>query len=342
MSRWNKKRKRWLNKHSQKAKKKKYSGRKIYPVVKSEHIARYREENKPSIVMKPPQKFSLTENTEETMRFFMQFAQEIERKEYGKRFFIDSSEVQYATVDAIIYLIAILQNDNFNMSMNYTFSGNYPINKEANQVYSESGFNNYVHSRMRRLPQSTSKMHIVSGIKNDPETAGGLCDFVQTSLNKTREDTIPLQKVLVELMSNVYYHAYAKNTFMAKRWYMYAEHKDDYVQGIFVDTGQGIAKTVKTRFGEKLKRILGVDYDDAKLIKSAFSSDIFRSSTNERHRGNGLQSVRKNVQEAIFDEFEVLSGRGRCIMPKNDDLEEIIPISHKHILYGTLYKFVIR
>lgn len=343
MSRWSKKKKRWLDNHSRKGKKRKvHSGRILYPNRGNEHVFRTVKDNKPTIVLTPPKRFSLTENTEETMSFFVQFAKEIERKEYGKSFFIDSSEVEFATVDAIIYLIAILQNDTLNVSMNYSFSGNYPKNKDANRVYSESGFNNYVHSRRRVLPSSTSKMRIVSGIRNDSEVAGGFCDFVISSLNKTRRNIIPLQKVLIELMSNVYYHAYAKNTFMAKRWYMYAEHREDYVLGIFVDTGQGIAKTVKTRFGERLKRILGLDYDDAKLIKSAFSSDIFRSSTNERHRGNGLQSVRRNVQEDIFEEFEVFSGRGRCIMPKDDDPEEIISVYYKQTLYGTLFKFIIR
>lgn len=348
MNAWKKKRQKWLLRRCQlgnrpkkirkpNKQRKKISKKQLNPAI----TRRIDNNQRPIVELKLPRIFSLTENAEETMDFFMGFADEIDSKEYGKNFFIDSSDVEYVTVDALIYLIAILQNDQHNITMRYSFRGNYPKNETANRVFNESGFNDYVRSRMRSIPRSTEKMRIVCGTGNKSETARDLCDFVIDRLNKTRKEIQPLQKVLIELMSNVYYHAYEKNTFMVKKWYLYAEHIDDYIRCIFVDTGQGIAKTVRKNFAEKLTELLGLGWDDSNLIRSAFNGD-YRSSTNEKHRGNGLSSVRINVSNDLFFEFEVISGRGKCILAKNADKSEMIISNFENTLFGTLYSFTIR
>lgn len=291
--------------------------------------------------MKPPKKFSLASNAEETMAFFMDFAKQIKLHEYGTHFFIDSKDVEVVSVDALIFLVAILQNDTLNNHMRYTFTGNYPENKEAYSIYSESGFNDYVISKMRKLPPSTDKMRIICGVNNNPIAAKEFSNFVMSNLGKTRKEILPVQKVLIELMSNVFHHAYDKNAFMAKKWYMYAEHINDYVRCIFVDTGYGIAKTARKNFGEKIKIGLGLRVDDAKIMLSIFNGD-FRTATNEKNRGNGLTSVRNNVGADIFEKFEVISGRGKCIIPKNDNQALIITEHYENMLFGTLYQFIIK
>ncbi len=343
MSKWKQKRKTWFDHHSRLGNRKKpkrhHSKRDTSPGLSTTRIRN--DNNELIVILKPPTHFSLTNNPEETMNFFSDFAKEINRKEHGTRFFVDSREVESATVDALIYLIAILQNDTVNHYMHYSFSGNYPLNKEANRVYAESGFNDYVVSKMRELPQSNDKMRIICGEDNSPLAAKELSDFVIKNLTKTRKDIQPIQKVLIELMSNVYHHAYEKNSFMAKKWYMYAEHIDDCVRCVFVDTGYGIAKTARKNFSEKIKLAFGIRVEDAKIIQSIFNGD-FRTATNEHHRGNGLSAVRENVMASIFESFEVISGRGRCIIPKGENAGLIFSESFNKMLYGTLYQFVIR
>ena len=297
-------------------------------------------DNHPRVIMTPPTRFSLTNNPEETMEFFQDFAREIDRKEFGTRFYIDSKNVESATVDALIFLIAILQNDAVNILRKYSFSGNYPENDEARQVYAESGFNDYVVSKMKKLPASTEKMKIICGTNNDPSAAKDLCDFIITNLGKTRKDILPIQKVLIELMSNVYHHAYEKNSFMAKKWYMYAEYVENRVRCVFVDTGFGIAKTARKNFSEKIRLKLGIKVNDARIIQSIFEGD-FRTATGKHHRGNGLASVRENVTNDLFEGLEVFSGRGRCVFPKDSEKDEIIPFCYDLGLYGTLYQFVL-
>ena len=335
------KRKNWLDKHSRLLNKKKkiwtYNNNRI--TTFNPAIVRIKKNNPPFIKLELPQRFSLMDNPEETMKFFMCFAREIEQKEFGKYFYIDSSKVEYVTVDALIYLIAILQNKTFNRAMRYSFRGNYPLNEDARRVYKESGFNDYVKLNMKDLPRSTDKMRIVSGNRNKSETSRDVCDFVIKKLGKTKQQIQPLQKVLIELMSNVFYHAY-ENTFMTKKWYMYAEHVDNHVKCVFVDTGQGIAKTVRKNFRERLRTFVGIDNNDAKLIQSAFNGE-FRTSTKEKHRGNGLLSVRANAGNDLFKRFEVLSGRGHCVLLKNVSENNMVITNYNNTLYGTLYMFVV-
>ena len=344
MNKWDRKRKNWLDRKSRKGNRQKNKKKRIFreytPSMRSYAPHERLRTRSPFVTQKPPKNFSLVNNPEETMAFFANFANEINRGQQGSSFFVDSRDVESATVDALIYLIAILQNDAVNTKLQYSFAGNYPVKDEARQVYIESGFNDYVESRMKKLPDSNDKKRITCGIKNDSAASKELCDFVIRSLGKTRRDIQPIQKVMIELMSNVYHHAYEKNSFMAKKWYMYAEHSDNYVRCIFVDTGLGIAKTARKNFGEKLKTFFRVELDDSKIIESIFNGD-FRTATNEKFRGNGLSSVRESVKADIFEKFEVISGTGRCIIPKDVDSDKIIAYRYNNRLYGRLFQFVV-
>lgn len=291
-----------------------------------------------------PENFSLINNTEETMKFFMNFIENVKKEEYGKEFFIDSSNVKKVTVDAIIYLIAIMRNPNTNITMKYRYTGNFPQNEDAQRIFQTSGFTKYVHSNAKKLPSSTENMTIMSGLKNDPEIAKECCLFVMNKLKKTRKDVMPLQGVLIELMSNVYLHAYEKNSFMIKSWFIYAEHIDDYVRIVFVDTGQGIAKTVRKNFYEKIQNIIGVAVKefaikDEVLLESVFRGD-FRTSTRERHRGNGLKSVKEKITNSIFRKFEVISGKGKCSISSSGKISS--RLGYNNTIYGTLFTFEIR
>lgn len=345
MNKWDRKRKNWLDRKSRNGNKQKNKKKRIKreytPGIRGSVSHERPRSRSLFVTLKPPKAFSLVCNPEETMVFFANFANEINRGQKGSTFLVDSRDVESVTVDALIYLIAILQNDVVNTKQNYLFAGNYPLNAEARQVYIESGFNDYVDSKMKKLPESNDRKRITCGIKNDSSASKELCDFIIKSLGKTRRDIQPIQRVMIELMSNVYHHAYEKNNFMAKKWYMYAEHNDNYVRCIFVDTGLGIAKTARKSFGEKLKAFFHVELDDSKIIKSIFNGD-FRTATNEKFRGNGLSSVRENVRADIFERFEVISGRGRCIIPKDEGHEKIIAYCYDNRLYGTLFQFVIR
>ena len=275
---WNKKTKAW---HDRNIRKKQSKGSKYHSIKKTGTIRRgvsFSEKNDrqrnhfttyPRVLIELPEDFSFITNPEETMETINSLIEEIKHEEFRKTIFIEAKSVKHVTVDALIYLIAIMENDCINKRMQYTYVGSFPQAESAKDVFRGSGFMGYVKSRVRRLPQSTEKMQIISGVNNDPTKAKDCCMFVMNCLGKDRSDMIPLQAVFIELMSNVYHHAYDEDDgVMLKNWYIYAEHIDEKVRVVFVDTGMGIARTVRKSFSENIKSVFGFSPKDGELLES--------------------------------------------------------------------------
>lgn len=287
-----------------------------------------------------PSVFSFTENQVETIDFFADIIDEMKRKSFGKVFYINSSSVTAVSVDVLIYLIAIMQNITINMQMHYSFIGNLPNDKNVAKVYHESGFMDYVSTRGKKLPDNNDKRRIEAGKRNDPIISGELCEFVMGKLGLDIKAIQPIQKILIELMSNVYHHAYKKENddIMKKKWYIYAEYNGNSVKIIFVDTGVGIAKTVRKKFGEKIAGIFNTDIvKDSELIKSTLLGE-FRTETLEPYRGNGLPGVYEQARMPLFSEFNILSGKGQCIVERDGS---IACNEFENPICGTIFVFSI-
>lgn len=339
-SRWYKKRKRWLDRNSKQiiAKKEKtYSG-----TIHNKHLKRTGNKKKEyeNVILKVPEVFSFLENAEKTMQFIEEIMHEIRKKEYKKIFVIDSSDVSCVTVDALIYLIAIMNNNKLNYQMKYYFKGNLPNNADARKVYEESGFMRYVKSNIKRLPPSSDKKQIIKGDTNNPEITKQLCQFVMEKLKKERKDIRNLQAVFIELMSNVFHHAYYKDAnVIEKNWYIYAEHVGNNVHVVFIDTGVGITSTVKKQFKEKIGALFGKNTKDGELLHSTFRGD-FRTRTKEGYRGNGLPNVKKMAAKKPFAKFNVISGHGRYSVNHMDNGNtEVDYETYSGKIYGTLFSF---
>lgn len=336
-SRWNKKLKRWHDRHSKKLARYKKKKSCSY-IPKGYKPPRVSFKTTPSMQVIVPEDFSLVNNTEETMRFFVAFSKEIEQAQRYTQFFIDSSQVRTVTVDALIYLLAILENNQkITIKKQYTYYGNFPNHDEAKKVYQESGFTKYVRAKNKILPTNTEKKRIIRGGQNDPNVAAQFCRFVIEKLGKRREETTSLFIILIELMSNVFHHAYERNS--VKCWYIYAEHIDDYIRFVFVDTGVGIAKTVRKNFKEKVRALFGLNIGDGDLLRSTFSGD-FRTQTKEGYRGNGLSTVRERVYTGPFKQFEAISGSGKCLISADDKKHGyMVSYNYDNAIHGTLYTF---
>lgn len=284
-----------------------------------------------------PDIFSFLFNTDETVRFFNETIECLKNGGYKKKYVFDSMDVTEVTTDVIIYLIALMKNVRFNKRRLYSFHGNEPKNEEARKVYRESGFYSFVKARSRELPNNTNKMKIVSGKNNEVSEAKKMCTFVQEKFSQNKKYTQNIYTILVEMMSNVYYHAYYKDELMNPVWYMYAEYKNGKINFVFIDTGMGIAKTVrKNSLFEKAIANLGV-VTDSKLIMSALNGE-FRTSSGEPNRGKGLPSINDFAKSEICKEFCVISGGGCCRIDENNNW--LISDLNKKI-YGTIYMFSI-
>lgn len=328
--------KEWLDRRARK-----YQSKKYHRVKKISLFKEKGEENDYKIPAIPgktkivPTTFSFTSNTEETTAFFSDMLQDILSSGSKHSIFIDSSNVEVVTVDALIYLIAIIRNVKSAKKKIDSFKGNLPQNITARKTYEECGFLSYVNSKDVKIETDTEKVQIQTGQRNDPLLSKQMCEFVMEKEEKTRTEVNALQKMLVEMMSNVYYHAYNGNSIMDKNWYAYAEHVDDAVKIVFVDTGAGIPKTVRTNFVEKLQRLAKTAASDAELIGSTLEGD-FRTETLERHRGNGLAGFKKLIEDNGYKNFIVISGAGCCSIDTSGRIEWR---SLSKAINGTVYCF---
>lgn len=283
-----------------------------------------------------PDNFSFIDNANETIEYFKDIYGGIFKKLPGTNFIIDSSQVTKVTVDVLIYLIAIMENMKLIRTMKYNFTGNFPVNKEAKMTYVESGFIDYVESKTKKLPNK-SKMTIVSGTLNLPTISKEVCDFIISELSIKKQQILFVQKILVELMSNAYYHAYPddKTNRMYPKWYIYSELVDDKIRVIFADTGKGIAGTVRRRWRESVFSI-----NDEELIYFAFQPDSFiRTETKLPHRGNGLPGIKDIILDSPISSFWVLSGGGGLHIGGNNGQKKLTKLHYEHKIYGTIIVF---
>ncbi len=329
------KRKRWLDNRSKKIQRDKN---------KKRHSGSGQDEQKKkgylggeTYIAKAPEVFSFIENTEETIEYFIDIINQVKKKIYKQRFYINASDVSIVTTDALVYILAILYNIKYNISMKYEFKGTLPQKESAKKVFLESGFLNYVQTRRIITPTKTDdKIQIITGKNTDSVIAKNICDFVSTRFNKDYKFTIDLYKTLIELMSNTVHHAYDEKGVMAHCWYLYAIDKGESILFAFIDTGSGIPSTVKKKWIEKLPFAV----TDSELIYSAFLGES-RTETGMYNRGHGLPALYEKVRSGRLKDFYVLSGAGSCRSVESENSIILKKENYKQKIFGTIVKFEI-
>lgn len=289
------------------------------------------------VEFKAPLNFSIINNATETLTFFNEIiAFIVNRQNFGKRIYIDISSITDLTIDALMYLLAIVNNLNENFKNRFSFSGNAPANPEIRKLFSESGFYSFV-NRIGDEPisQNADTVQIVSGSQSNTEVAKQINDFVisKSGLNKTQLRF--LYVMMVELMSNTHKHAYS-NSVLLPCWYCFAEFKKEQQQVIFtfMDTGEGIPSTVRKNFGEKLDllRLKG----ENKYVISALNGD-FRTATEKHYRGKGLPKIRDFCSDNKISNVRIITNKADVECLQNDYCSEEMNVPLK----GTLYYWTI-
>ncbi len=290
--------------------------------------------NKKEFIATIPEIFSFVKNLDETAFFLDRLIKRIEKKIFKQAFYIDAKNVEEVTVEALIYIIAIIYNIKANRMLQYKFTGNLPMNKNARTVFEKSGYLNYFKIKRLQMPDSSEYVQIVSGKKVENDTAGKICDFVNEKLSRGRLFTKILYATLIELMSNTAKHAYNNQNGMIPCWYLYASYENGRVDIAFVDTGEGIPNTVKKKLSERLK----FKVEDSKLIYAALT-EKGRSETGLSYRGRGLPNIYKHVCQKELKEFVVLSGSGCCRFDNDND--KVVYNENQRTIFGTIFKFSI-
>lgn len=250
-----------------------------------------------------PAVLSLTKNTAETVNYFSEIINytlngNSSRKE-KKIIHFDLSGITELTIDAIMYLIAIIHNIKRKMYWEYEFKGNFPKNLNVNKQLVDCGFLKFFSSDYRGIARTKSdNITIETGSKSEPLIAKQICDYVNNVLGTQRVYTRFLYNILIELMTNTKQHAYNNSDkYFSHKWYIFVENVNHSIKFIFLDIGDGIPKTIRKKFTEKFienmdkifnKPILSLE--DNEYILSALEGHK-RSQTKLPYRGKGLPKI---------------------------------------------------
>lgn len=338
------KKKIWLDKRNIKIQKRQRKFKKIrnnngrleYISNNKRHTVRYYVNHEKKHFFVVPENFSLENNPEETIHFFRELMNLENLKIANMHFFIDSSKVKTLTVDAIMYLIAVMNDVKANKKYSYQFAGNLPSSKEAKEVYINSGFMSFVKSDGKyNIGPENKKIQIMRGTDNDPETAKKACQYVQLICGLSIIDTRPLYNIIIEMMGNTKQHAYEdKMTNREKCWYLFAEETDCSVKFVFLDTGLGIPSTIRRTLKDVVSK-----KTDGEYIRSTLNGE-FRTQTKKPNRGKGLPQISGCFKRGLLSNVYICSGKGSCTL--NENKNEYRTKEYKQKIFGTLFSWEIK
>lgn len=291
-----------------------------------------------------PSNLSIQNNSEETLSFFENVINAIREAKIEGTIFFDLSKIEIVSVDAIMYLIAIIVNTRKTGAYRLRIKGNYPENNKAHRIIYDVGFYDYVSGKktnIKTMNPKKNRVHIIDGDTADAESSRFFCDFVQCQLNRNLSETKFLYSMIIELMTNTAQHAYTIDTsVMNRKWYLFAEKEDNAIRFVFLDTGVGIPSTVKKKFGEKAKEFFRIK-EDSKLIASALDGTVKRSETGQEYRGQGLPSIYETVNQGKADDLSVISGCGVCFV-RYTETRMIEEKNNKYELQGTIFSWIVK
>lgn len=287
------------------------------------------------VVLSAPAHLSLISNKEETLSFFEESIRATKECRTRQTIYFDLENVETITPDAIMYLIALVNNVKRVRTLRITCEGNLPRSKEAREMIEKAGFYQHVNSlRVSRTFDKGNRIQISSGNNVNGPFIGSICDFVQAhSAGHGSIQTKRLYRMFTELMTNTYQHAYKDSgSVMDDHWFIYVENSEEYIYFVFLDTGVGIPATIRLNIKEKVEKLF-LKNNDAKYISSALKGD-FRTETRQGHRGKGLPGIYSDTQSGDLYDLTIISGKGACYINSKC---EMIESSSSVPFCGTLF-----
>lgn len=281
-----------------------------------------------------PRVFSIIDNPNETIDFFNKTLRTIIRGTESNLMHFDFRQVEHITIDALMYLIAIVMNLKISICKIRRFGGNRPENKEALALYERSGFEDIVENR-KKFIKNKGTSHIMFSNQGEPNKTLEICEHIINRSKLERTDILFLGEMLGELEGNAIEHAYndSTNSRFHRRWFIYL---DDSVPGkfafTFLDIGLGIWATMQKNFAERVKKFGG---NSAFAIIDALEGG-FRTRTKVSYRGKGLPSIRGHASKRQIKNLKIVTSKAYCFIEENDCEK----IKHQRIdssLKGTLF-----
>lgn len=327
----------WQIAHSKRLLKRKRHNSKEHPRGKA--LPKEYQQHRGHFVTAPHELGLIGDYRDQTLTFYKEVLHVILSCTVREHVYFNFENITKITNDAIMYIIALINNVQRVKAYQIEIAGNMPKDTDAREVIEKSGFYRYVSSPGHRMEyRETGNIQITGGREADGVLAGQMCDFVHRVCNKNINDTKRLFPMIMELMTNTRQHAYSPKSVMDNKWYIFAESFPDGVHFVFLDTGDGIPGTIQKKILERIIDKIPLANDtlaDAKYISSALRGE-FRTETKKEYRGKGLPEVYNDSCKGTISELAIISGLGMCRVGHDCKIEEI-PLKSEFV--GTMFSW---
>jgi hypothetical protein len=266
----------------------------------------HRKSFKKTSFIEAPQKFSLIENPNGTIRFLNTIKLEARTRNVS----VDLSKVDFITPDAIAGLLATIHHSRVRPAVIY---GNCPLDDRARDMLNDSGFRDYVYNpqgRPYRPPMGTVRRRVkaqdVLHSRFDQFLADDLVEFGTGKLYGNPRPNGPSFSVLCEAMLNTFTHA-SRNSESHEPWWasVYYDDERQRVCFTFVDQGVGIFQSYGVISRLRAWAELNI-FSRAQILERLFQGKI-PSSTNLPGRGNGIPGMYEHCKTHRIHSLVVLT-----------------------------------
>lgn len=264
----------------------------------------------------PPKEFSFILNREESLKFFQDFFELID-KGY-ESIFIDMRKVNELTIEVLLYIISI-DKINKKSDSNIQLKIKVPNNSQLGLLIDKSGFSKYFKCNKTIVLNQDEIFVIQDGETNqikgieDATTCADAVDFV---LKYTKQELIhrKLFNALAEMMTNTDNHAYENEEF--RNWYLFAYKVDAGIAFYFFDNGKGIINTAKKNLLEKaLSYAFSLGHES---LMEAVLNGNYRSATGLPYRNKGLPEIKDFLIDSQVLLPIILTNKIFCFPSKNE------------------------
>ena len=333
MKKYNKKYNEWVEKKNKKniknnsKRNRRKKRKKKYPYDSIEDL--YGRKTKIKIIEKlltAPKYFSIIDNTDETIAYFNKVIHYFKSKNYRTNaLFFDVEEVEYITIDAIMYLLAIIYNINNSKNNILRVGGNLPKKDDIKDKFIKSGFLKILKNKdMNILNDNQGKLY---GNSVSGNSVGKIIELSKKYLGSEKSIYF-LYNIIIELMENTISHAYIDSYFV-NSWYLYTTCNNNIISITFIDTGLGIPETIYKKIPEKIVDIMNIK--NTKYILSALQGG-FRTKTQKDYRGKGLPEIFEYYKKDKIKKLKIISCYEKIDTDKKD-----CALNLNEYLHGTVF-----
>jgi hypothetical protein len=265
--------------------------------------------------VKAPQDFTLIKNPEPVIEFITKLKEYFDKKQ---KVFIVLKDVKKMDYDAIVVLLSIMVRFK---SQHIDFNGDFPEDKSARDILTESGFFKNLFKQFKdedrySIKQDHDNLIHTHAWKNvDSNLSATVIEQASKTVWGENRRCQGAQRALIELMLNTNNHASVDKE-GDKHWWLSVNHrkKENKVTFSFVDYGVGVFNSLDnkqegTKFYRainKLKSAFGFS-ENAELLRLILQGELHKTVTGEHYRGKGLPGIFEALGRNSFSNLFIVT-----------------------------------